>query len=85
LKPPGHENAIIENYVPIFRKGQYKVKIYNKSLLFNSIMTFFRSASWTRSFPLRFNKSVSERKKRKLRGRRRKNRRESPKIVTFEE
>ena len=26
LKPPGSENAIIDNYVPIFRKGEYKIK-----------------------------------------------------------
>lgn len=26
LKPPGHENAIIDNYVPIFRDGEYKIR-----------------------------------------------------------
>ena len=26
LKPPGSENAVIDNYVPIFRKGEYKIK-----------------------------------------------------------
>jgi len=25
-KPPGHENAIVDNYVPIFRPGQYKIR-----------------------------------------------------------
>jgi hypothetical protein len=24
LSPPGSENAIIDNYVPIFRPGEYK-------------------------------------------------------------
>ena len=24
LKPPGHENAIIDNFIPIIRKGEYK-------------------------------------------------------------
>jgi hypothetical protein len=24
LKPPGHENAIVDNFVPIFREGEYK-------------------------------------------------------------
>merc|ERR1711936_1537331 len=26
LKPPGHENAIIDNYVPIFRPGEFKIR-----------------------------------------------------------
>ena len=26
LKPPGYENAIIDNYVPIFKPGQYKIR-----------------------------------------------------------
>lgn len=26
LKPPGHENAIIDNYVPIYRPGEYKIR-----------------------------------------------------------
>lgn len=26
LKPPGSENAVIDNYVPIFRKGAYKIQ-----------------------------------------------------------
>jgi len=26
LEPPGHENAIIDNYVPIFRPGHYKIR-----------------------------------------------------------
>ncbi len=25
LKPPGSENAVIDNYVPILRKGEYKI------------------------------------------------------------
>eukprot|EP00096_Caligus_rogercresseyi_P008954 TRINITY_DN2944_c0_g1_i1.p1 TRINITY_DN2944_c0_g1~~TRINITY_DN2944_c0_g1_i1.p1 ORF type:complete len:142 (+),score=45.42 TRINITY_DN2944_c0_g1_i1:84-509(+) len=25
LKPPGYENAIIDNYVPIFKRGEYKI------------------------------------------------------------
>lgn len=25
LKPPGSENAHIDNFVPIFRKGEYKI------------------------------------------------------------
>jgi len=25
LKPPGSENAIIDNYVPIFVPGEYKI------------------------------------------------------------
>ena len=26
LEPPGHENAIIDNYVPIYRPGEFKVR-----------------------------------------------------------
>ena len=26
MKPPGHENAIIDNYVPIYRPGEYKIR-----------------------------------------------------------
>merc|ERR1712183_1065565 len=26
LKPPGHENAIIDNYVPIYRPGEFKIR-----------------------------------------------------------
>jgi len=26
LQPPGHENAIIDNYVPIYRPGEYKIR-----------------------------------------------------------
>jgi hypothetical protein len=26
LSPPGSENAIIDNYVPIFRPGEYKIR-----------------------------------------------------------
>jgi hypothetical protein len=26
LKPPGSENAVIDNYVPIFKPGQYKIR-----------------------------------------------------------
>jgi len=26
LAPPGHENAIVDNYVPIFRPGEYKIR-----------------------------------------------------------
>merc|ERR1712127_250758 len=26
LKPPGHENAILDNYVPIFRPGEFKIR-----------------------------------------------------------
>ncbi len=26
LRPPGHENAIDDNYVPVFREGAYKIK-----------------------------------------------------------
>jgi len=26
LEPPGHENAIIDNYVPIFRPGEFKIR-----------------------------------------------------------
>ena len=26
LKPPGYENAVIDNYVPIFKPGQYKIR-----------------------------------------------------------
>ena len=26
LKPPGSENAIIDNYVPIFRPGEFKIR-----------------------------------------------------------
>lgn len=31
LKPPGSENAIIDNYVPIFRKGEYKIRHLDNS------------------------------------------------------
>jgi len=27
LEPPGHENAIIDNYVPIFRPGEFKIRL----------------------------------------------------------
>ena len=26
MNPPGHENAIIDNYVPIYRPGEYKIR-----------------------------------------------------------
>jgi len=26
LKPPGHENAIVDNYVPIYREGKFKIR-----------------------------------------------------------
>jgi len=26
LKPPGHENGILDNYVPIFRAGEFKIR-----------------------------------------------------------
>jgi hypothetical protein len=26
LQPPGYENAVIDNYVPIFKPGQYKIR-----------------------------------------------------------
>ena len=26
LEPPGHENAIIDNYVPIYRPGEFKFR-----------------------------------------------------------
>jgi len=26
LEPPGHENAIVDNYVPIYRPGEYKIR-----------------------------------------------------------
>merc|ERR1712227_638838 len=26
MKPPGHENAIIDNYVPIYGPGEYKIR-----------------------------------------------------------
>ena len=29
LNPPGSENGIIDNYVPIFRPGEYKIKHLN--------------------------------------------------------
>ncbi len=30
LEPPGSENAIIDNYVPIFRPGEYKIVKFDK-------------------------------------------------------
>ena len=30
LKPPGSENAIIDNYVPIFIPGEYKIVKFDK-------------------------------------------------------
>ena len=26
LKPPGHENGILDNYVPIFKEGKFKIR-----------------------------------------------------------
>jgi len=26
LEPPGHENSILDNYVPIFRPGEFKIR-----------------------------------------------------------
>jgi hypothetical protein len=26
LEPPGHENGILDNYVPIFKEGEYKIR-----------------------------------------------------------
>jgi len=36
LKPPGYENAIIDNYVPIFKPGIIKAK-HNLTLLDHKI------------------------------------------------
>ena len=30
MKPPGSENAIIDNYVPIFVPGEYKIVKFDK-------------------------------------------------------
>lgn len=37
LKPPGHENAIIDNYVPIFRPGEFKIRKF-EDLDFSKIL-----------------------------------------------